>query len=916
MATSFANRFNADLLEQNFESWQKDPASVDTTWAAFFEGFELGAVQSRTGQKTEAESAPGDPLDAPLQTRVDGLVYAYRTLGHTIAQVDPLSKGRPENPMLSLRELGFDAKDLDLEVSSKFFQGGKRMRLREMIEILEAIYCGPIGAEFMHIQNPRVRNWVREKMETRASDYVLSPETQRRILAQIQGVETFEHFLHTRYVGQKRFSIEGGEGLIVALNGILERCPQFQVEEIVMGMAHRGRLSVIREFLRKPLKAMFAEFSENYTPNTVGGDGDVKYHLGYTTEYEFEGGRKVCVRLSANPSHLEAVDPVVLGMARARQRICQDTLERSKVVPVLIHGDAAFAGQGIVAEVLNMSQLQGYRTGGTVHIVVNNQIGFTTLPADARSSRYCTDVAKMIEAPVFHVNGDDPAAVRFCAELAFEFRQQFKADVVVDMYCYRRFGHNETDEPLFTQPSLYAEIHTHPSLGTLFQGKLIASGVMSEADAEALSKEADARYEAAFTEVKAAEKDQSINKFSASTAEFQPPYSHAPVDTAISRERLEEIVRGLTTVPEGFRVLPKLKKFFLDKRVDALKRGEGFDWAYGEALAMGSLLMEGVPVRLSGQDCRRGTFSQRHAYFYDEKTRERYCPLQHLSTDQGRICIYNSLLSEQAVLGFDYGYSLNYPEMLCMWEAQFGDFANGAQVIIDQFISSAESKWQRPSGIVLLLPHGYEGQGPEHSSARLERFLQLCGEDNIQVCNLTTPAQYFHALRRQMKRAFRKPLVIMTPKSMLRLDAAASKLEDFTQGRFHEMLHGPLLGKKQDVTRLIFCTGKVYYDLLKYRDENEIKRAGFIRVEQIYPLDEEQLLAAVREYPKAKTFVWCQEESQNMGAWTFIGWQLRRLLDQPVWYAGRAASASPAVGSLGIHKREQQLIVEDAFTLG
>jgi 2-oxoglutarate dehydrogenase E1 component len=916
MATSFANRFNADLLEQNFERWQKDPASVDATWAAFFEGFELGSVQSRAGQKSESESAPGDALDAPLQTRVDGLVYAYRTLGHTIAQIDPLSKGRPENPMLSLRELGFDAKDLELEVSSKFFQGGKRMRLREMIEVLEAIYCGPIGAEFMHIQNPRVRNWVREKMETRAAGYVLSPETQRRILAQIQGVETFEHFLHTRYVGQKRFSIEGGEGLIVALNGILESCPQFQVEEIVMGMAHRGRLSVIREFLRKPLRVMFAEFSENYTPNTVGGDGDVKYHLGYTTEYELEGGRKVCVRLSANPSHLEAVDPVVQGMARARQRICQDTVERSKVVPVLIHGDAAFAGQGIVAEVLNMSQLQGYRTGGTVHIVVNNQIGFTTLPADARSSRYCTDVAKMIEAPVFHVNGDDPAAVRFCAELAFEFRQQFKADVVLDMYCYRRFGHNETDEPLFTQPSLYAEINTHPSLGTLFQRKLIDSGVMSEADAEALRKEADARYEAAFTEVKAAEKDQSINKFSASTAEFQPAYSHAPVDTAISRERLEEIVRGLTTVPEGFRVLPKLKKFFLDKRVDALKRGDGFDWAYGEALAMASLLMEGVPVRLSGQDCRRGTFSQRHAYFYDEKTRERYCPLQHLSAEQGRICIYNSLLSEQAVLGFDYGYSLNYPEMLCMWEAQFGDFANGAQVIIDQFISSAESKWQRPSGIVLLLPHGYEGQGPEHSSARLERFLQLCGEDNIQVCNLTSPAQYFHALRRQMKRAFRKPLVIMTPKSMLRLDAAASKLEDFTQGRFHEILHGPLLGKKQDVTRLIFCTGKVYYDLLKYRDEKEIKRAGLIRVEQLYPLDEEQLMAAVREYPKAKTFVWCQEESQNMGAWNFIGWQLRRLLEKPVWYAGRAASASPAVGSLGIHKREQQLIVEDAFNLG
>ncbi len=919
MAISFANRFNADLLEENYERWQKDPASVDTAWAAFFEGFELGSVHSRNGQAAGAESvadASGGAGSDSLQTRVDGLVYAYRTLGHTIANLDPLAKARPENPMLSLRDLGFDSKDMEIEVSSKFFLGGKRMRLREMIASLEAIYCGSIGAEFMHIQNPRVRNWMREKIEARSSAAPLPADTQRRMLRQIHAVETFEHFLHTRYVGQKRFSIEGAESVIVALHGLLESCPQFKVEEIVMGMAHRGRLSVIREFLQKPLRVMFAEFSENFSPNTVGGDGDVKYHLGYTTERKLEDGSEVLLRLSANPSHLEAVDPVVEGMARARQRIRNDSVERSKVVPVLIHGDAAFAGQGIVAEVLNMSQLQGYRTGGTIHIIVNNQIGFTTLPADARSSRYCTDVAKMIEAPVLHVNGDDPAAVRFCAELAFEFRQQFKCDVIIDMYCYRRYGHNETDEPLFTQPSLYAEISSHPSVGTIFKQKLIASGVLTAEDAAALKKESDAQYEAAFTEVKAAEQDQTINKFSESTAVFQPAYSHLPVQTAISRERVEQIVKGLTSVPEGFHTLPKLKKFFLDKRAEVFKRGDGFDWAFAEALAMGSLLIEGVPIRLSGQDCRRGTFSQRHAYFYDEKTRDRYCPLQHLTPDQGRLCIYNSLLSEQAVLGFDYGYSLNYPEMLCLWEAQFGDFSNGAQVIIDQFIASAESKWQRPSGIVLLLPHGYEGQGPEHSSARLERFLQLCAEDNIQVCNLTSPAQYFHLLRRQMKRAFRKPLVIMTPKSMLRLEAAGSKLEDFTNDCFHEILHAPLLAKKEKITRLVFCTGKIYFDLLKFRDEQKITNTAFIRVEQLYPLDEEQLMAAVKSYPKAKTFVWCQEESQNMGAWGFIGWQLRRLLDQPLWYSGRAASASPAVGSLGIHKREQKLIVEDAFTLG
>jgi len=916
MAISIATRSNADLLDQNYEQWRQNPTSVDPTWAAFFEGFELGSVHSTNGAAAKDGATSSAAAEAPLTTRVDGLVYAYRTLGHTIANLDPLAKTRPEQPLLSLRELGFSDKDLDLSVSSKFFLGAQPMKLREMIGALEAIYCGPIGAEFMHLQNPRVRNWVRDRIESRPSTYAPPPEVQRRMLRQIHGVEAFEHFLHTRYVGQKRFSLEGGESLIVALHALLENSPTYKVEEIVMGMAHRGRLSVIREFLQKPLRVMFAEFSENFMPDTVGGDGDVKYHLGYVGSREVEGGGSVCLRLSPNPSHLEAVDPVVQGMARARQRIRKDSEERSKVLPVLIHGDAAFAGQGIVAEVLNMSQLPGYKTGGTIHIIVNNQIGFTTLPEDARSSRYCTDVAKMIEAPVLHVNGDDPIAVRYCAEFAFAFRQQFKADVVIDMYCYRRHGHNETDEPLFTQPALYSVISSHPSVGTIFQKQLTENGMLSAEEWSAMKKELDVQYEAAFTEVKAAEQDQTINKFSESTAEFQPPYAHGPVETAVPRERLEQIVRGLTTVPEGFRVLPKLKKTLLDRRTQIFAKGGPFDWAYAEALAMGSLLVEGVPVRLSGQDCRRGTFSQRHSYLYDEQTRERYCPLQHLAPDQARACIYNSLLSEQAVLGFDYGYSLNYPEMLCMWEAQFGDFANGAQVIIDQFISSAESKWQRPSSIVLLLPHGYEGQGPEHSSARLERFLQLCGEDNLQVCNLTTPAQYFHVLRRQMKRPFRKPLVLMTPKSMLRLEAAGSKLEDFTGDHFHEILHAPLLDKPEKIKRLIFSSGKVYYDLLKYRDENQIASAGFIRVEQLYPLDEAQLTAAVKQYPNARTFVWCQEESQNMGAWGHINWQLRKICGSAPWYAGRAASASPAVGSLGIHKREQKLIVEDAFTLG
>ncbi|HEX8310911.1 MAG TPA: 2-oxoglutarate dehydrogenase E1 component [Chthoniobacteraceae bacterium] len=918
MATTFANRFNADLLDDNYAAWQRDPQSVDSTWAAFFEGFELGNVQGKNGTNgTNGSGATGDgAAETALQTRVDGLVYAYRTLGHTIAKLDPLAKVRPENPLLSLRELGFDEKDLDLTVSSKFYLGGKVMKLREMIASLERIYCGHIGAEFMHIMNPRVRNWVRDKVEGRPADSSRSKDEQRRMLRQLLKVEKFEHFLHTKYVGQKRFSLEGGESLIVGLYGLLENSPASGVEEICMGMAHRGRLSVIAEFLKKPYKLIFAEFTENYIPKTVAGDGDVKYHLGYVTQRKLKSGGEVEVRLSANPSHLEAVNPVVEGMTRARQRIRKDTEERSKVVPVLIHGDAAFAGQGIVAETLNMSQLQGYRTGGTVHFIVNNQIGFTTLPADARSTRYATDVAKLIEAPIFHVNGDDPLAVRFCAELALEFRQHFKRDVVIDMYCYRRYGHNEADEPLFTQPSLYAEINSHPSTATVFRKQLIDNGVMSEEDAKALEQEITSRFEAALEEVRAAEKDLTINSFTGSTAEPQPAYSHEPVATSVPKEQIANIVKALTTVPESFRVLPKLKRNFLDKRAHVFAKGEGFDWSFAEALALGSLLAEKTPVRLSGQDCRRGTFSQRHAYLYDEKTRDRYCPLKHITDDQAQICIYNSLLSEAGVLGFDYGYSLNYPELLCMWEAQFGDFANGAQVIIDQFIVSAESKWQRPSGIVLLLPHGYEGQGPEHSSARLERFLQLSAEENIQVCNLTTPAQYFHVLRRQMKRAFRKPLVIMTPKSLLRLEAAASKLEDFTNDRFHEILSSPVLGKPEQVKRLILCSGKVYYDLLNFREENQILNAALIRVEQLYPLHEEALKQEIARFPNAQKIVWCQEESQNMGAWSFIAPYLRQLgKDLPVRYAGRGASASTAVGSLGVHKLEQKALIEEAFNV-
>ncbi len=925
MSTALVNGLNADLLDENYARWRSDPASVDATWSAFFEGFELGSVQvdlngashGKNGADGPDRASVAEDADVSWQTRVDGLVYAYRTLGHTQATLDPLAKRRPEQPLLSLAELGFSEGDLSRPASTRFYLDGRRMKLGQMIDSLNTIYAGCIGTEFMHIQNSRVRNWIIQRLETRPADSEVNFDEQREMLRELMKAEGFEHFLHTKYVGQKRFGLEGAESLMVILNTLLQACPALGVEEIDMGMAHRGRLNVLANFLQKSLEVIFAEFSENFIPDLVCGDGDVKYHLGYASMRKISTGEEIEIRLSANPSHLEACDAVVEGVARARQRVRNDSEERRKVIPLLLHGDAAFAGQGMVAEVLNLSQLPGYKTGGTIHVIINNQIGFTTLPADARSSRYATDVAKMIEAPIFHVNGDDPIAVAFVTRLAFEYRQQFRGDVVIDMYCYRRLGHNEGDEPVFTQPSLYAEIGTHPSVATLFRKRLVESGVLTDKDAEALDKEFDARLEAALSHVKRDELDaKTENRFRESTAIFQPPYSHDKVDTTISADLLGRVVQGLTTVPEDFHVQPKVKRMLIDRRLQVHKAGGPFDWAYAEALAFGSLLLEKTPVRLSGQDSRRGTFSQRHSVLFDAENQKRYCPLKHLTPDQARFCVYNSLLSEAAVLGFDYGYSLAYPEMLCIWEAQFGDFVNGAQVIIDQFIVSSESKWQRPSGIVLLLPHGYEGQGPEHSSARIERFLQLCAEDNIQVCNPTTPAQYFHLLRRQMKRPFRKPLIIATPKSLLRSENAVSFEADFTAGSFSEILPGIAPEDKAAVDRVIFCSGKVYYDLAAYLASTGRKDAAIIRIEQLYPLNTPALVAAVAPYANAKKFVWCQEESQNMGAWSHIVPTLNSLFAPVVLYAGRNASSSPAVGSLAVHKREQKLIVEDAFNLG
>ena len=900
MRISIAARENIELLEENYRRWQENPDSVDSGWSAFFEGFELGNLPQRNGATAAAaQPATAKTRESPLQTRIDGLVYAYRTLGHTIARVNPLADKRPQNPMLSLRELGFSDKDLDLPVASKFFQNNRAMTLREMIAALERIYADSIGAEFVHIQNPRIRNWVLHRLESRPNKRQTPRNVQIALLRALLEAESFEIFLHARYIGQKRFSLQGAESLMVILDTILHKCVQSGIQEICMGMAHRGRLNVLANFLRKSLKVLFTEFSENYIPDLVAGDGDVKYHLGYRTVRKLASGAEVEIRLAANPSHLEAVDPVVEGTARARQRIRGDTEHRRKVLPLLVHGDAAVAGQGIVAETLNMSQLRGYGTGGTVHTVVNNQIGFTTLPEDARSSMYATDIAKMIEAPIFHVNGDDPLAVWFVTDLALDFRQEFGRDVVIDLYCYRRYGHNEGDEPSFTQPELYARIDKRPSVTQLYKRELLESGVLSEDDAASLETEFELRLEMALEEVKAIEKQKADKRarFIESNAVFQPAYQSSPVPTAISEEMLRTIVDGLTRVPENFDLQPKVKRIVIDHRRKVFEEGGPYEWHYAEALAFGSLLLEGVPVRLSGQDSSRGTFSTRHSVLYDAKTAKPYVPLLHLADNQARICIYNSLLSEAAVLGFDYGYSLNYPGMLCLWEAQFGDFVNGAQTIIDQFIVSAESKWQRPSGIVLLLPHGYEGQGPEHSSGRLERFLQACAEDNIQVCNLTTAAQYFHVLRRQMKRDFVKPLIIMTPKSLLRAEFASSPAKEFTEGKFEEILGSPRVGPPEKIKRIIFCSGKIYYDLMNYRQSRKIRNAAhYSNRTTLSPGGKETAGAGETVLENARGWFGARKNPRTWGAWSFMEPRLRALFKREIGYAGRNASASPAVG--------------------
>jgi len=851
--------------------------------------------------------------------RALNLIRSYRVRGHLEADLDPLQleQRRPHNE-LDYRTWGFSDTDLDREIFINNLFGRERATLREIIRILRETYCGRIGIEYMHIQVLAERQWIQQKFERLDERPQLTNAAKKEVLRVLTVAETFERFLDRRYTGTKRFGIEGAESLMPALESILRCGAELGIREFVIGMPHRGRLNVLANFMGKPFAAIFSEFQGNAAnPEHVQGSGDVKYHLGTSGDREI-GGRNVHLSLAANPSHLEAVDPVVLGKVRAKQHQ-RDDRERNQVVGILMHGDAAFAGQGLVAESLELSDLRGFGTGGTIHVIVNNQIGFTTSPSFARSSPYPSDVAKGVQAPIFHVNGDDPEAVIEVARAAIEYRQRFKKDVVIDLFCYRRHGHNEADEPAFTQPLMYRTIARHPTTRQIYAQRLVAAGVMSDAEIEAMANGFIADLEAQFAAAGSYRPNKADWLEGAWAGLGTAPDDDRRGDTAVPLDFLREVGRGLVTVPEGFHLNRKIARQLEAKRA-AIETGEGIDWATAEALAIGTLCAEGTHVRLSGQDSGRGTFSHRHAVLVDQETEERYVPINHLRDGQAPFEIIDSPLSEAAVIGFEYGYSLADPMTLVLWEAQFGDFANGAQVIIDQFLSSGEAKWLRMSGLVLLLPHGYEGQGPEHSSARLERYLQLCAEDNMQVCNLTTAANYFHALRRQIRRRFRKPLVIVTPKSLLRAKDVMSRLADMGPGTtFHRVIgETETIAPDGEVRRVVLSSGKVYFDLLKARAEKGDKSVALIRIEQLYPFPFKTLADVLRRYPRAD-IVWCQEEPQNMGAWGFVDRRIERVLAgldiaaKRPRFAGRAEAASPATGLFKRHQQEQAQLVQDAL---
>ncbi|MBN9584229.1 MAG: 2-oxoglutarate dehydrogenase E1 component [Afipia sp.] len=970
--TSFLDGANAAYIDELYARYEKDPSSVDADWADFFKSLKdqpadvaknaQGPSWERTnwpatptdeltsaldGNWAQVEKAVGGKLAAKAQAAGGGvtpadlqqatrdsvralmLIRAYRMRGHFHANLDPLGiEGQKDHEELDPRSYGFTDADWDRKIFLDHVLGLEYGTLRDIVAICQRTYCQTVGVEFMHISNPAQKSWIQERIEGPDKEISFTREGRRAILMKLIEAEGFEKFCDVKFTGTKRFGLDGGESLIPALEQIIKRGGNLGVRDIVVGMPHRGRLNVLTQVMGKPHRALFHEFKGgSANPDEVEGSGDVKYHLGASSDREFDGN-KVHLSLTANPSHLEIVDPVVLGKSRAKEDQNGDAPDqRISVLPLLMHGDAAFAGQGVVAECFALSDLKGYRTGGSLHFIVNNQIGFTTYPRYSRSSPYPSDVAKMIDAPIFHVNGDDPEAVVFAAKVAIEFRQKFHKPVVIDMFCYRRHGHNEGDEPAFTNPVMYKKIGTHATVLEIYTQRLVADGVVTEGEVEKAKADWRARLDAEL-EAGSGYKPNKADWLDGKWAGFKSAdLGEDPRrgNTGAALNELKEIGKAITKVPDGFRIHRTVQRF-LDARAKAIETGEGIDWATGEALAFCTLLKENHRVRLSGQDSERGTFSQRHSVVFDQEDESRYTPFNHLGGDQGHYEVINSLLSEEAVLGFEYGYSLAEPKALTIWEAQFGDFANGAQVVFDQFISSGERKWLRMSGLVCLLPHGYEGQGPEHSSARLERFLQMCAEDNMQVANLTTPANYFHALRRQLRRDIRKPLILMTPKSLLRHKRAVSKLEEFgPDTSFHRVLPDDAekggeikLVEDAKIRRVVICSGKVYYDLYEDREKRGVDDIYLLRIEQLYPVPLKTLVQVLERFKQAEV-VWCQEEPRNMGGWHFIEPYLEWVLNQigaahkRPRYAGRAASAATATGLMSKHLAQLKAFLDEAL---
>jgi 2-oxoglutarate dehydrogenase E1 component len=911
----FVNRANAEYIDRLQEQYLKDPRSVPENWQAFFAGFNLGLTR-QPGESTPAASASSseEQPQAPRKMGVFDLVHTYREAGHFCAKLDPLGHDRSDHALLHLDNFGMTPADLDHNVGQGSFVGATDGTLRDLIEKLRQTYCGTIGIEFTGISDKAQRDWLTQQMEPILNRPAFSPDESKNILKQLIEAEIFEQFLHTRYIGQKRFSLEGGEALVPLLNTLVDHGATIGAEQYIMAMSHRGRLNVLGNVIHKPFEAMLGEFEGVTTvPENVGGDGDVKYHLGYANERSLPQGLKAKISLLPNPSHLELINPIQQGIIRAKQLIFGDA-GRGRVVPICMHGDAAFTGQGIVAETLNLSELPHYRTGGTIHVIVNNQIGFTTPPKQERFTPYPTDIAKTIQAPIFHVNGDDPEAVVHAARMAIAFRQQFKQDVLIDLWCYRRYGHNEVDEPSFTQPLMYREIEKHPSVASIYADKLIERGIINEQEVQQLKNETTDKLDRAQKLAREVRPRMKVPNFGGVWKGLGRAGADWSAKTGVSRDVLGKVVDSLKNLPQEFTLHPKLTKV-IQSRIDAVANGKGIDWGNSEMLALGSLLLEGTTVRFMGQDVERGTFSHRHAVLHDYNTGEEYVPLQNLAPKQGRFTINNSMLSELAVLGFEWGFASADPRNLVVWEAQFGDFANGAQPIIDQVIASAESKWRYMNGMVLNLPHGYEGQGPEHSNGYLDRFLALCAEDNMQVAVPTTSAQYFHLLRRQIHRKFRKPLINMMPKGLLRFEPSSSRIEDLTgEASFQPVIDDPNVTDAQNVRRVLLCSGKVYYSLAAAREKEKSTGTAIIRIEQLYPFPQKELNAVLDRYRRAQEVVWVQEESKNRGAWSFISPRLMELLpDTVVQYVGRDESASPATGSMKMHIAEEAEIVATAL---